>query len=147
MRSWKGRLKPQDIRSKEFKKKTFGIGYDPEEVEAFLIEVANAYQELLEELEELQRIVSENNTNELMEEVRNRIEEIFREAMGKRRELEVQSRKIETEIEKLELIRERMYSKLKLVILDVTQIVQELHPNNLGESNGGIAVLLGDVNF
>jgi len=147
LRSWKGRLKPQDIRSKDVKKKTFGIGYDPEEVEAFLIEVANAYQELLEELKELQEIVSENDTNELMEEVRNRIEEIFREAMGKRRELEVQSRKIEAEIEKLELIRERMYSKLKLVILDVTQIVQELHPNNLGESNGGIAVLLGDVNF
>jgi hypothetical protein len=71
-----------------------------------------------------------------MEEVRNRIEEIFREAMGKRRELEVQSKKIETEIEKLKLIRERMYSKLKLVILDITQIVQELHPNNLEESNG-----------
>ena len=135
MRSWKGRLKPQDIRSKEFKKKTFGIGYDPEEVEAFLIEVANAYQELLEELEELQRIVPENNTNELMEKVRNRIEEIFREAMEKKRELEVQSRKIETEIERLKLIRERMYSRLKLVILDITQVIQGLHTNSLEKDN------------
>ena len=135
MMSWshKKRLKPQDIRSREFKKKTFGIGYDPEEVEAFLIEVANAYQELLEELEELQRIVPENNTNELMEKVRNRIEEIFREAMEKKRELEVQSRKIETEIERLKLIRERMYSRLKLVILDMTQVIQGLHSNSLKE--------------
>jgi len=133
--SWshKKRLKPQDIRSKEFKKKLFGIGYDPEEVEAFLIEVANAYQELLEELEELRRIVSENNTNELMEKIRNRIEEIFREAMEKKRELEVQSRKIETEIERLKLIRERMYSRLKLVILDITQVIQGLHSDNLKE--------------
>ena len=135
MRRWKRKLKPQDIRSKEFKKKTFGIGYDPEEVEAFLIEVANAYQELLEELEELQRIVPENNTNELMEKVRNRIEEIFREAMEKKRELEVQSRKIETEIERLKLIRERMYSRLKLVILDITQVIQGLHTNSLEKDN------------
>ena len=137
MMSWshKKRLKPQDIRSREFKKKTFGIGYDPEEVEAFLIEVANAYQELLEELEELQRIVPENNTNELMEKVRNRIEEIFREAMEKKRELEVQSRKIETEIERLKLIRERMYSRLKLVILDITQVIQGLHTNSLEKDN------------
>jgi cell division initiation protein len=133
LRSWKGRLKPQDIRSKEFKKKTFGIGYDPEEVEAFLIEVANAYQELLEELEELQRIVPENNTNELMEKVRNRIEEIFREAMEKKRKLEVQNKEIETEIERLKLIRERMYSRLKLVILDMTQVIQGLHSNSLKE--------------
>ena len=130
MMSWshKKRLKPQDIRSREFKKKTFGIGYDPEEVEAFLIEVANAYQELLEELEELQRIVPENNTNELMEKVRNRIEEIFREAMEKKRELEVQNKEIETEIERLKLIRERMYDKLKLVILDMARIIEEIEP-------------------
>ena len=128
--SWshKKRLKPQDIRSREFKKKTFGIGYDPEEVEAFLIEVANAYQELLEELEELQRIVPENNTNELMEKVRNRIEEIFREAMEKKRELEVQNKEIETEIERLKLIRERMYDRLKLVILDMARIIEEIEP-------------------
>ena len=137
MMSWshKKRLKPQDIRSREFKKKTFGIGYDPEEVEAFLIEVANAYQELLEELEELQRIVPENNTNELMEKVRNRIEEIFREAMEKKRELEVQNKEIETEIERLKLIRERMYSRLKLVILDITQVIQGLHTNSLEKDN------------
>jgi len=135
LRSWKKRLKPQDIRSKEFKKKTFGIGYDPEEIEAFLIEVANAYQELLEELEELQGIVPENNTNELMEKVRNRIEEIFRETMEKKRELEVQSRKIETEIERLKLVRERMYSRLKLVILDMTHVIQGLHPNSLEKDN------------
>ena len=130
MRRWKRKLKPQDIdiRSKEFKKKTFGIGYDPEEVEAFLIEVANAYQELLEELEELQRIVPENNTNELMEKVRNRIEEIFREAMEKKRELEVQNKEIETEIERLKLIRERMYDRLKLVILDMARIIEEIEP-------------------
>jgi cell division initiation protein len=135
LRSWKKRLKPQDIRSKEFKKKTFGIGYDPEEVEAFLIEVANAYQELLEELEELQRIVPENNTNELMEKIRNRIEEIFQKAMEEKRELEVQSRKIETEIERLKLIRERMYSRFKLIILDITQVIQGLHPNSLEKDN------------
>ena len=133
MRSWKKRLRPQDIRSKEFKKKTFGIGYNPEEVEAFLIEVANAYQELLEELEELQRIVPENNANELMEKARNRIEEIFREAMEKKRELEVQSRKIETKIERLKLVQKSMYDKLKLVILDITQVIQGLHSDNLKE--------------
>jgi cell division initiation protein len=126
--SHKKRLKPQDIRSREFKKKTFGIGYDPEEVEAFLIEVANAYQELLEELEELQRIVPENNTNELMEKVRNRIEEIFREAMEKKRKLEVQNKEIETEIERLKLIQKSMYDRLKLVILDMARIIEEIEP-------------------
>ena len=129
--SYKKRLKPQDIRSKEFKKKLFGIGYDPEEVETFLIEVANAYQELLEELEELRGIVPENNTNELMEKARNRIEEIFQKAMEEKRKLETQNRELEIEIEKLKLVRERMYDRLKLVILDMTQVIQGLHLDNL----------------
>ena len=131
--SWshKKRLKPQDIRLKEFRKRLFGVGYDPEEVEAFLIEVANAYQELLEELEELRGIVSENNTNELMKKARDRIEEIFQKAMEEKRKLEIQSRELEIEIKKLKLVREKMYDKFKLVILDMTQVIQGLHLDNL----------------
>jgi nicotinate-nucleotide pyrophosphorylase len=63
-----------------------------------------------------------------MEKVRNRIEEIFREAMEKKRELEVQNKEIETEIERLKLIRERMYDRLKLVILDMARIIEEIEP-------------------
>jgi len=130
LRSWKKRLKPHDIRSKEFKKKTFGIGYDPEEVEAFLIEVANAYQELLEELEELERefLKSDFDTQELMKETRKGIEEILQRKTRAEEEIERQKREIEIEIERLKLIRKKLFEKIKLVILDMAGIIEEIKP-------------------
>jgi len=130
---WKKRLNPQDIRSKEFNRKLFGIGYDPEEVEAYLIEVANAYQELLEELEELRRVVFENNADELMERAYSRIEEIFQKAAEEREQIEMQIKKIESEIKWLKLLRKQMYDRLKLVIFDVIQVIQEFHSEKLKE--------------
>ena len=78
MKSIRGRkvkLRPQDIRTKEFSKKLFG--YDPDEVEAFLIEVANAYQELLKEIESLRIKTPEYKTEKLIEKAKKEIEKIF----------------------------------------------------------------------
>lgn len=126
-------LNLQNIRSKEFTKSF--LGYDPEEVDGFLIEIGNAYQELLEELEKLKRKISENNSDELTEIARSRIEEIYQEAMEEKEQLEIQIRKIETEIEKLKLSRRRMYDRFRLTILEVVRVMQELHPADLKKGN------------
>ena len=122
----KRRLEPQEIRSKEFTKKLFGFGYDPDEVEAFLIEVANAYQELLEELENLRRNVPVCSAEEVVEEGRMRIEEIFRRKTEMEEEIERQKEEIEMEIEKLKLVRKRIFNGLRLIVFDTTRIIMDM---------------------
>ncbi|WP_083801934.1 DivIVA domain-containing protein [Desulfurobacterium thermolithotrophum] len=121
------KLKPQEIRTKEFSKKLFG--YDPDEVEAFLIEVANAYQDLLKEIESLKRSTPEYKTEELVEKARKRIEEILHKKLEEKEELERQKKELEIEIEKLKLVQKQIFDKLKLTIFDMTRIIEEIRPN------------------
>jgi cell division initiation protein len=128
------RLKPQEIRSKEFGKKLFG--YDPDEVETFLIEVANAYQDLLEEVEALRRETPEYKTEELVEKARRRIEEILQKKMEEKEELEKHKKEVEIEIEKLKLAQKKMFDRLRLAIFDMTRIIEEIRPNASGTEKG-----------
>jgi cell division initiation protein len=128
------RLKPQEIRSREFGKKLFG--YDPDEVETFLIEVANAYQDLLKEVETLRRETPEYKTEELVEKARKRIEEILQKKMEEKEELEKQKKEIEIEIEKLKLAQKKMFDRLRLAIFDMTRIIEEIKPNASGKEKG-----------
>ena len=130
-RKSKGRLGPQEIRLKEFNKKRFGFGYDPEEVKVFLIEVADAYQDLLKELMDLERKSVENNldTQELMDGTLKGIEEILQRKTEVEEEIERQKQEIEAEIERLKLIRKKLFEKIKLVILDMAGIIEEIKPS------------------
>jgi len=85
IQSRKLKLRPQDIRTKEFSKKLFG--YDPDEVEAFLIEVANAYQELLKEIESLRIKTPEYKTEKLIEKAKKEIEKIVQKKLEEKKEL------------------------------------------------------------
>jgi len=130
MKSVQGRrvkLRPQDIRTKEFSKKLFG--YDPDEVEAFLIEVANAYQELLKEIERLRIKTPEYKTEKLIEKAKKEIEKIIQKKLEEKEELEKQKKELELEIEKLRLAQKQMFDRLKMAIIDMTRIVEELRPN------------------
>jgi cell division initiation protein len=121
------KLKPEDIRSKEFNKKLFG--YDPDEVDSFLVEVSNAYQDLLREIENLKRNTPEYRTEEIVEKARKKIEEIVHRKLEEKEELERQKREIEVEIEKLRLAQKKMFDRLKMAIFDMTRIIEELRPN------------------
>ena len=127
----KVKLKPQDIRTKEFSKKLFG--YDPDEVEAFLIEVANAYQELLKEIETLRVKTPEYKTEKLIEKAKKEIEKIIQKKLEEKKELERQKEELELEIEKLRLAQKQMFDRLKMAIFDMTRIVEELRPDAAGK--------------
>lgn len=128
------KLKPQDIRSKEFSKKLFG--YDPDEVEAFLIKVANAYQDLLTEVETLRKETPEYKTDEIVEKARKRIEEVLQKKMAEKEKIEKQKEEVEMEIERLELTKKKMFNRLKFAILDMTKIIEEIKPNASGKGKG-----------
>jgi cell division initiation protein len=128
------RLRPQDIRTKEFSKKLFG--YDPDEVEAFLIEVANAYQELLKEIENLKVKTPEYKMERLVEKARREVEKIVQKKFEEKKELEKYKRELELEIEKLRLAQKQMFDRLKIAIIDITRIVEELKPDVAGKREG-----------
>jgi len=130
-RKSKRRLEPQEIRLKEFNKKRFGFGYDPEEVKVFLIEVADAYQGLLKELMDLERKSMENNldTQELMDGTLKGIEKILQRKTEVEEEIERQKQEIAAEIEKLKLIRKRLFERIKFVIFDMVGVIEKLKPD------------------
>ncbi|MEO2082547.1 MAG: DivIVA domain-containing protein [Desulfurobacteriaceae bacterium] len=127
----KRRLKPSDIRNREFSKKLFG--YDPDEVDAFLAEVANSYDQLIRELEQLQRKTPEYKAQTAVEKARKEIEKLLEKKRAEKEELERQKREIEVEIEKLKLVQRKIFSKLKATIIDMTRIIEEIKPDAQGK--------------
>jgi len=124
-------LKPKDIRNKEFGRKLFG--YNPDEVDAFLIEVSNEFQKLLKRIEELKRSKAEEKVESIVEEAKRRVEQIIQRSKEEKEELNREKERIENEIERLKLIQKRMADRLKLAMIDMTKIFEELKE---GEDTG-----------
>jgi DivIVA domain-containing protein len=130
----KRKLTPQEIRNQEFSKKLFG--YDPDEVDIFLSTVANAYEDLLKEVNRLRAQTPEYKAEELVEKARRKIERIVEE---KKKELNILSKKreeVEIEIEKLRLTQKRMANKLKAAIIEMTRLLKELEEDAKGKEIG-----------
>ncbi len=121
------KLRPQDIRTKEFNKKLFG--YDPDEVESFLIEVANAYNELLKEIEVLQAKTPEYKAERVVEKARKEIEKFVQKKLEERKKIEKEKQELELEIEKLRLTQKKIFDKLRLTLLEMTKIIEGIRPN------------------
>jgi cell division initiation protein len=127
------KLQPQEIRSRKFTKKFWG--YNPKEVDAFLIEVANAYQKLLEEVENLKSKAPKYKAEELTEEVHIKIREILKRKAEVEEEIKKQKMEIEVEIENLRLIRKKMIDKLRLVVFDIVRVAEEIKVDILKNGN------------
>jgi len=127
----KRKLTPSEIRNRDFGKKLFG--YDPEEVESFLMEVANAYQELIKEVERLRVKTPEYKTQELIEKAKKEIEKIIEKKKKEKERIEKEKRELELEIEKLRFIQKKMHDRLKLAIIEMTQILEELKKDASGK--------------
>jgi len=127
----KRRMTPSEIRNKDFGKKLFG--YDPEEVDNFLVEVANAYQELLKENEALRVKTPEYKAQQAVEKAKKEIEKIIEKKKKEKELLEKEKREIELEIEKLRLAQKKMADKLKLALIEMTQILEELKKDASGK--------------
>jgi len=125
------KLTPSEIRNKDFGKKLFG--YDPEEVDGFLMEVANAYQELLKEVERLRVNTPEYKTQEIVEKAKREIEKIIEKKKKEKELLEKEKREIEIEIEKLRLAQKKMADKLRFALIEMTQILEELKKDASGK--------------
>ena len=135
MKGRKTRLTPQEIRTKQFNKKLFG--YDPDEVEAFLIEVGNAYEELLKEIDFLQVRTPEYKVKKLLEKTRREAEKIIQGKLEEKKELERQMEKLEIEVEKLRLLQKQILEKLRMTIVDITKIMEALKTDAEGQEKGG----------
>ncbi len=120
----KRRITPQEIKNQEFSKKLFG--YDPDEVEIFLSTVANAYEELLKELERLKVKTPEYKAEQVMEKARREIEKLVDTRRKQLQEIEKKKEEVELEIEKLRFTQKKMVNRMKLAILEMTKILKEL---------------------
>ncbi|WP_456455791.1 DivIVA domain-containing protein [Thermovibrio sp.] len=115
---------PSEIRNKEFSKKLWG--YNPEEVESFLIEVASSYGELLREIERLRVKTPEYKAKEIIEKTKKEIEKIVEKKREEIKQIEKRKEEIEFEIEKLKLAQKNIYDRLKVAIIEMTRILEEL---------------------
>ncbi len=122
---------PSQIRNKEFSKKFWG--YDPDEVDSFLMEVANAYHELLKEIERLKIQTPEYKAKEIVEKAKREIEKIVEKKRQEKELLEKAKRELEIEIEKLRLAQKGMCDKLKIAIIEMTRILEELKKDVAGK--------------
>ena len=120
----KRKLTPQEIKNQEFSKKLFG--YDPDEVELFLSNVAAAYEELLKEVEKLKARTPEYRAEQVMERARKEIEKLVEAKKKELREIERKKEELEIEIEKLRFTQKKMTNRLKLALLEMTRILKEL---------------------
>ncbi|WP_457569971.1 DivIVA domain-containing protein [Desulfurobacterium sp.] len=122
------KFKPKDIRTKQFSKKVFG--YNPDEVDAFLIELANEFQNLLNKMEQIKSQTPESKMKELIKNTKKKIAKIVEETKKEKRQLEEEKRRIEAEIEQLKIIQRKMANKLKLTIIEMTRILEEIKPDD-----------------
>ncbi len=127
------KLKPEDIRKKEFGRKLFG--YNPDEVDAFLIEISNEFKNLLKTIENLKKSKAEEKMEVILKEARKKVEEIIQKSKEEKEEIQREKEKIENEIEKLKQIQRKIIEKLKLTMMEMTKIIEELKE---GEENKDI---------
>ncbi|WP_457567337.1 DivIVA domain-containing protein [Desulfurobacterium sp.] len=122
------KFKPKDIRTKQFSKKVFG--YNPDEVDAFLIEISNEFQNLLNKIEQIKSQTPESKMKELVKRTKKKIEKILEDSKKEKRQLEEEKKRIEAEIEQLKIIQKKMANKLKLTIIEMTRILEEIKPDD-----------------
>ncbi|WP_022847501.1 MULTISPECIES: DivIVA domain-containing protein [unclassified Desulfurobacterium] len=122
------KFNPKDIRTKQFSKKVFG--YNPDEVDAFLIELSNEFQNLLNKIEQIRSQTPESKMKELVRKTKKKIEKIVEESKKEKRQLEEEKRRIENEIEQLRIVQRKMANKLKLTIIEMTRILEEIKPDD-----------------
>jgi len=129
------KLTPQEIRNQEFSKKLFG--YDPDEVDVFLSDIANAYEELLQEVESLRSRTPEHKAEEIVVKTKKKVEKIVEEKKKQLKELEEKKKDVEIEIEKLRLTERKIAGKLRMVILEMTKLLKELEADVKGKKGEG----------
>ena len=128
------KLKPKDIRTKEFGRKLFG--YNPDEVDAFLIEVSNEFQNLLKTIENLKKSKAEEKVEFILKEAKKKVEEIIQKSKEEKEELNKEKEKIENEIEKLKQVQRKLMEKLKLTMMEMTKIIEELKESESSKDRG-----------
>ncbi len=130
------RLTPKDIRNKQFDKKLFG-GYNPDEVDSFLVKVASEMEALLRKIEILEKQTPERRKAEVIEMAKKEIERMIEAAKEEKERLEEEKSIIEAEIEQLKLTKRKIENKLKMSIIEMTQILEELKADETeGEGKG-----------
>jgi cell division initiation protein len=122
------------IEEADFGKKFFG--YNPDEVDDFLMEIKSAYRELLQENERLKLQTAEYKEQQILERVKKKIEKMKEEKEREVHQLEARKKEIELEIEKLKLIHKKMYERVKLALFEMSQIFQELRQDVKSYSEG-----------
>ncbi len=116
------KLKPRDIKVKEFSKKVFG--YNPDEVDDFLMEVANEFQNLLTKIELLKSDTAEAKKDKILREVEIELKKKLHDINEEKRKLEMEKIDIEREIENLKIVQRKISNKLKFTIIEMTKLLE-----------------------
>ena len=120
------KLTSDEIRSREFTKKIFGFGYDPEEVDTFLMQVADAYQELVEELDNLRNAYKQVDREDLVEDARKKIKFLVQERKRMEKDIDERRKQLTVEIQKLKLARKKLLRKVGMVIFQVISVLKDI---------------------
>jgi len=118
------KLTPTEIRNKEFGKKLFG--YDPDQVDSFLVEVAGVMEEMQREIERLRVRTPEYKKEQLLEEIKAKAQKIVEQKKAEVARYKQMKEELELEIEKLRLARNQMIERLKYTIIDMSKILEGL---------------------
>jgi len=118
------KLTPTEIRNKEFGKKLFG--YDPDQVDSFLVEVAGVMEEMQREIERLRVRTPEYKKEQLLEEIKAKAQKIVEQKKAEVARYKQMKEELELEIEKLRLARNHMIERLKYTIIDMSKILEGL---------------------
>jgi len=137
MEKEKLKIKPRDIRTKQFSKKVFG--YNPDEVDAFLIEVANEFQNLLNRIELLKNATAEAKKDKILRELKQEIEKKLEEVKLEKKKLEDEKRQLQVEIENLKNVQRKFANKLKLTIIELTRIFEGIKSDDKGKQESGLS--------
>ncbi len=129
-------MKKKGLTSKDIKNKNFSkglLGYSTDEVDAFLIDVANAVQDMEKDCELLKRKTEDYKVEDVINRAKLRIEDILKKKKEEKQQLELERRNLQSEIDKLRLIQRKFYDRLRMTIIAMSKIVEEIKPDAKGK--------------
>jgi cell division initiation protein len=90
------------------------------------MQVADAYQELVEELENLRNAYKQVDREDLVEDARKKIKFLVQERKRMEKDIDERRKQLTVEIQKLKLARKKLLRKVGMVIFQVISVLKDI---------------------
>jgi len=90
------------------------------------MQVADAYQELVEELENLRNAYKQVDREDLVEDARKKIKFLVQERKRIEKDIDERRKQLTVEIQKLKLARKKLLRKVGMVIFQVISVLKDI---------------------